>query len=98
VALRTAGGPSYGSGRAVRPDEDDAALGVCGQWARAEPGFRRKARAEVESGYEEWLAGLDAWVEAALRPLGLTVARYVVLYTLAGQAASPPPRWPGPAW
>ena len=36
--------------------------------------------------HEEWLAALDVWVEAALWPLGLTVAQYVVLYTLAGQA------------
>jgi hypothetical protein len=37
---------------------------VFGQWTRAEPGFRPRTREEVEAEHEEWLAGLDAWVEA----------------------------------
>jgi hypothetical protein len=47
-----------------RAAEHDAALSVCDQWTRAEPGFRSKTTEEVEAEQEAWLAGLDARVAA----------------------------------
>jgi hypothetical protein len=51
-----------------RAEEYEAALGVFAQWTRAEPGFRRKTRAELDADHERWLAGLEATPQGGDRP------------------------------
>jgi hypothetical protein len=47
-----------------RTAEYEAALALFGQWTRAESGFRRKTREELQAEDEQWLADLDASTKA----------------------------------
>jgi hypothetical protein len=58
---------SCGLGLGAEPGSPSQGLPYGDERTRAEPGFRPRTRGEVEAERPEWLAGLDARVEAEVR-------------------------------